>query len=94
MSARDEHGRFAPSANAKMNALLRQAAGRGQVTAVVDVDDLSPQPERPTGPAGLDGGAGREQRAEPIDMNAMIRAMSGRGAATRVATNGIRLRVR
>ncbi len=70
-----------------MNTLIRQAAGRGGVTATAD------DPSAPEASAGLDGGAGREHRSEPLDMNRMIRAMSGRGSYTRVAPNGIVLGV-
>jgi len=88
---RDESGRFA---SRDMNALIRQAAGRGRIVEKAPLAPSAPA-ERPD---GLDGGAGREaartREPEPPSaiMNRLIRQKSGRGPlSVRRAPNGLPL---
>lgn len=89
---RDESGRFA---SRDMNALIRQAAGRGRIVDEKAPLDRSDPAERPD---GLDGGAGREaaRTRESESPNAMmdrlIRQKAGRGpVSVRRAPNGLPL---
>jgi len=88
---RDESGRFA---SRDMNALIRQAAGRGRIVEKAPLIRSDPA-ERPD---GLDGGAGREaaRTREPESPSAMmdrlIRQKAGRGPLrVRRAPNGLPL---
>lgn len=88
---RDERGRFA---SRDMNALIRQAAGRGRIVQTAPLAPSAPA-ERPD---GLDGGAGRgnsrtqEPESENATMNRLIRQKAGRGPlSVRRAPNGLPL---